>query len=157
MSSGNKGLDQDQVSVCPQDFGFILRGIRPACLVAFLQKLAVSAQSGSAASPRQRALRHAVAIARALALDPEVMLFDEPTSALDPEMINEVLDVMAGLAQDGMTMMCVTHEMGFARKVADRMVFMDKGEIVEDRPTEAFFERPASPRASEFLNKIIRH
>ena len=98
-----------------------------------------------------------VAIARALAMDPIAMLFDEPTSALDPEMINEVLDVMVALARDGMTMMVVTHEMGFARKVADRMIFMDKGEIVEDAPTEDFFSKPRSERAVQFLAKILQH
>jgi glutamate/aspartate transport system ATP-binding protein len=98
-----------------------------------------------------------VAIARALSMDPVAMLFDEPTSALDPEMINEVLDVMVGLAQEGMTMMVVTHEMGFARKVADRVVFMDGGRIVEDAEKEAFFAAPRSERAREFLAKIITH
>ena len=97
-----------------------------------------------------------VAIARALAMDPVVMLFDEPTSALDPEMVGEVLDVMAGLAQEGMTMMVVTHEMGFARRVADRVVFMDEGHIVEDSPVEAFFDAPRSDRAREFLARILR-
>jgi glutamate/aspartate transport system ATP-binding protein len=96
-----------------------------------------------------------VAIARALAMDPIAMLFDEPTSALDPEMITEVLDVMVGLAQDGMTMMVVTHEMGFARKVADRIVFMDHGKIVEDSPKDAFFNEPSSQRAREFLARIL--
>ena len=96
-----------------------------------------------------------VAIARALSMDPIAMLFDEPTSALDPEMINEVLDVMVELAQQGMTMMCVTHEMGFARKVAHRVVFMDHGAIVEDVTTEEFFEKPKSDRAKEFLAKIL--
>jgi glutamate/aspartate transport system ATP-binding protein len=96
-----------------------------------------------------------VAIARALAMDPVAMLFDEPTSALDPEMIGEVLDVMVGLAQEGMTMMVVTHEMGFARKVADRIVFMDHGSIVEDSPAEDFFGAPKSERAREFLARII--
>ncbi len=96
-----------------------------------------------------------VAIARALAMDPVAMLFDEPTSALDPEMINEVLDVMVGLAQEGMTMMVVTHEMGFARKVADRIVFMDHGRIVEDSPKDEFFGAPRSERAREFLARII--
>jgi glutamate/aspartate transport system ATP-binding protein len=96
-----------------------------------------------------------VAIARALAMDPVAMLFDEPTSALDPEMINEVLDVMVGLAQEGMTMMVVTHEMGFARKVADRIVFMDHGHIVEDSPKDQFFSAPSSERAREFLARII--
>jgi len=96
-----------------------------------------------------------VAIARALSMDPLAMLFDEPTSALDPEMINEVLDVMVELAQEGMTMMCVTHEMGFAKKVADRVVFMDRGVIVEDAPSNAFFAAPESDRAREFLAKIL--
>jgi glutamate/aspartate transport system ATP-binding protein len=96
-----------------------------------------------------------VAIARALAMDPVAMLFDEPTSALDPEMINEVLDVMVGLAQEGMTMMVVTHEMGFARKVADRIVFMDHGRIVEDSPKDQFFSAPSSERARDFLARII--
>ena len=98
-----------------------------------------------------------VAIARALAMDPIAMLFDEPTSALDPEMINEVLDVMVALAKDGMTMMVVTHEMGFARKVAQRVVFMDQGEIVEDAPTAEFFGKPRSERAQVFLSKILQH
>jgi glutamate/aspartate transport system ATP-binding protein len=96
-----------------------------------------------------------VAIARALSMDPIAMLFDEPTSALDPEMINEVLDVMVGLAQEGMTMMVVTHEMGFARKVADRVIFMDEGRIVEDAAKEEFFASPRSDRARDFLAKII--
>ncbi|MFZ9194231.1 MAG: amino acid ABC transporter ATP-binding protein [Burkholderiales bacterium] len=98
-----------------------------------------------------------VAIARGLAMDPIAMLFDEPTSALDPEMINEVLDVMVELAQEGMTMMCVTHEMGFARKVAHRIIFMDRGEIVEDAPKTEFFGTPRSERAQQFLSKILHH
>ena len=100
-----------------------------------------------------------VAIARALSMDPIVMLFDEPTSALDPEMVGEVLDVMVQLAQEGMTMMCVTHEMGFARKVSHRVIFMDAGRIVEDCSREDFFGQPEqrSPRAKEFLSKILQH
>ena len=98
-----------------------------------------------------------VAIARGLAMDPIAMLFDEPTSALDPEMINEVLDVMVGLAHEGMTMMVVTHEMGFASKVANRVIFMDEGEIVEDAPTKDFFGKPRSERAQQFLSKILHH
>ncbi|MDE2566931.1 MAG: amino acid ABC transporter ATP-binding protein [Burkholderiales bacterium] len=100
-----------------------------------------------------------VAIARALSMDPIVMLFDEPTSALDPEMVGEVLDVMVQLAQEGMTMMCVTHEMGFARKVSHRVIFMDAGRIVEDCPRDDFFGRPEarSPRAKDFLSKILQH
>ncbi len=98
-----------------------------------------------------------VAIARGLAMDPIAMLFDEPTSALDPEMINEVLDVMVELAHEGMTMMVVSHEMGFARKVAHRVIFMDRGEIVEDAATEDFFGKPRSERAQQFLSKILHH
>ncbi|MCJ2006326.1 amino acid ABC transporter ATP-binding protein [Methylobacterium sp. E-041] len=98
-----------------------------------------------------------VAIARALAMNPVVMLFDEPTSALDPEMVGEVLDVMVELAKEGMTMMVVTHEMGFARKVADRVIFMDRGEIVEDARKDDFFGQPRSERAQQFLSKILQH
>ncbi|NTI26468.1 amino acid ABC transporter ATP-binding protein [Rhizobium rhizogenes] len=98
-----------------------------------------------------------VAIARALAMDPIAMLFDEPTSALDPEMINEVLDVMVELAREGMTMMVVTHEMGFARKVANRVIFMDRGEILEDAAKDDFFGKPRSERAQQFLSKILVH
>jgi glutamate transport system ATP-binding protein len=98
-----------------------------------------------------------VAIARALAMQPKIMLFDEPTSALDPEMINEVLDVMTALARDGMTMMCVTHEMGFARRVAHRVVFMDEGQVVEQATPEAFFTAPQSDRGRQFLSKILTH
>ncbi len=98
-----------------------------------------------------------VAIARALAMDPVCMLFDEPTSALDPEMINEVLDVMVNLAKEGMTMMVVTHEMGFARKVADRVIFMDAGEIIENLPGQEFFNAPHTDRAQKFLSKILNH
>jgi general L-amino acid transport system ATP-binding protein len=98
-----------------------------------------------------------VAIARALCMSPRIMLFDEPTSALDPEMIKEVLDVMVELARSGMTMLCVTHEMGFARSVADRVVFMDGGEIVEEAPPEQFFNNPRSPRTKLFLSQILEH
>ncbi len=98
-----------------------------------------------------------VAIARALAMDPKVILFDEPTSALDPEMINEVLDVMTSLARDGMTMVVVTHEMGFARRAADRVLFMADGQVVEDAAPDVFFDSPSSDRAKDFLSKIISH
>jgi general L-amino acid transport system ATP-binding protein len=96
-----------------------------------------------------------VAIARALCLQPRVMLFDEPTSALDPEMVKEVLDVIGELASQGMTLLCVTHEMAFARAMADRVLFMDEGQILEDAPPAVFFDRPASPRAAEFLSRVI--
>jgi len=100
-----------------------------------------------------------VAIARALSMDPIVMLFDEPTSALDPEMVGEVLDVMVGLAHEGMTMMCVTHEMGFARRVSNKVIFMDAGKIIEDCSKDEFFDKPEarSPRAKDFLSKILQH
>ncbi|WP_068030626.1 amino acid ABC transporter ATP-binding protein [Nocardia mexicana] len=98
-----------------------------------------------------------VAIARALAMNPKVMLFDEPTSALDPEMVNEVLEVMVSLAKEGMTMLVVTHEMGFARRAGDRVLFMDNGQIVEDRAPETFFTAPESERAKDFLGKILSH
>jgi polar amino acid transport system ATP-binding protein/general L-amino acid transport system ATP-binding protein len=98
-----------------------------------------------------------VAIARALCMNPEIILFDEPTSALDPEMINEVLDVMVDLAKEGMTMVCVTHEMGFARSVADRVIFMDEGEIVEQATPQAFFDSPTNDRTKAFLNQILSH
>ncbi|MEP3295490.1 MAG: amino acid ABC transporter ATP-binding protein [Pseudoruegeria sp.] len=98
-----------------------------------------------------------VAIARALCMKPEIILFDEPTSALDPEMINEVLEVMTDLASDGMTMICVTHEMGFARSVADRVIFMDAGEIVEEAPPETFFNAPENERTKKFLSQILTH
>ncbi|MBM3554382.1 MAG: amino acid ABC transporter ATP-binding protein [Alphaproteobacteria bacterium] len=98
-----------------------------------------------------------VAIARSLCMNPKVMLFDEPTSALDPEMIKEVLDVMVGLAQEGMTMICVTHEMGFAQKVADRVIFMDQGQIVEEAPPVEFFNNPKNDRTKLFLSQILKH
>ncbi|MEO1249938.1 MAG: amino acid ABC transporter ATP-binding protein, partial [Pseudomonadota bacterium] len=98
-----------------------------------------------------------VAIARSLCMKPKIMLFDEPTSALDPEMIKEVLDTMVDLAQEGMTMLCVTHEMGFARKVADRVIFMDYGQIVEQNTPTEFFENPASDRLKLFLSQVLDH
>ena len=121
----------------------------------YLDRVGLLAQQDKFPSQLSGGQQQRVAIARALAMDPIAMLFDEPTSALDPEMINEVLDVMVGLAQEGMTMMVVTHEMGFARKVADRVIFMDHGKIIEDAPTQQFFSAPSSERAREFLAKII--
>ena len=123
--------------------------------LAYLDRVGLLAHQDKFPNQLSGGQQQRVAIARALAMDPVAMLFDEPTSALDPEMIGEVLDVMVGLAQDGMTMMVVTHEMGFARKVADRIVFMDHGRIVEDSPKDAFFTAPQSERAREFLAKII--
>ena len=123
--------------------------------LTYLDRVGLLGQQDKFPSQLSGGQQQRVAIARALAMDPIAMLFDEPTSALDPEMISEVLDVMVGLAQEGMTMMVVTHEMGFARKVAGRIVFMDHGRIVEDSPAQAFFKAPQAPRAREFLAKIL--
>src|SRR2546423_1594550 len=125
--------------------------------MSLLQRVGLVDQAAKYPAALSGGQQQRVAIARALAMDPIAMLFDEPTSALDPEMINEVLDVMVALAEDGMTMMVVTHEMGFARKVAHRVVFMDQGEIVEDAPTADFFGKPRSRRAQTFLSKILQH
>jgi glutamate/aspartate transport system ATP-binding protein len=121
----------------------------------YLERVGLAAHRDKFPAQLSGGQQQRVAIARALAMDPVAMLFDEPTSALDPEMVGEVLDVMVGLAKDGMTMMVVTHEMGFARKVADRVVFMDRGRIVEDSASDAFFDAPRSERAREFLARII--
>ncbi|WP_282341247.1 amino acid ABC transporter ATP-binding protein [Pseudomonas sp. PS02288] len=124
---------------------------------ALLARVGLSAHADKFPGQLSGGQQQRVAIARALAMDPVVMLFDEPTSALDPEMVTEVLDVMVELANEGMTMMVVTHEMGFARKVANRVVFMDAGEVVEDADKEAFFAEPRSERARQFLSKILAH
>lgn len=120
-----------------------------------LERVGLSAHADKFPSQLSGGQQQRVAIARALCMDPVAMLFDEPTSALDPEMINEVLDVMVELAHEGMTMMVVTHEMGFARKVADRVIFMDEGKIVEDSKKDDFFANPKSDRAKDFLAKIL--
>jgi glutamate/aspartate transport system ATP-binding protein len=127
--------------------------------LAMLERVGLLAQKDKFPGQLSGGQQQRVAIARALSMDPIVMLFDEPTSALDPEMVGEVLDVMVKLAQEGMTMMCVTHEMGFARKVGHRVVFMDQGAIVEDCSTDLFFGQTEqrSPRAKEFLSKILPH
>lgn len=126
-----------------------------AAALALLKKVGLEHKAHAMPASLSGGQKQRVAIARALAMQPRVMLFDEPTSALDPEMVNEVLDVMSTLAQDGMTMLCVTHEMGFAKRVADRILFMDRGAIVEDDTREAFFDRPCSERAREFLSRIL--
>jgi glutamate/aspartate transport system ATP-binding protein len=122
-----------------------------------LKRVGITEHAGKFPGELSGGQQQRVAIARALAMDPIAMLFDEPTSALDPEMINEVLDVMVQLATEGMTMMVVTHEMGFARKVAHRVVFMDQGQIVEDATKDDFFGKPRSERAQLFLSKILHH
>jgi len=123
----------------------------------YLERVQIPEQADKYPSQLSGGQQQRVAIARSLCMDTRVMLFDEPTSALDPEMINEVLDVMVGLADSGMTMVVVTHEMGFARKVADTMVFMDDGQIVETAPPEQFFSNPATDRCREFLDQILVH
>ena len=125
--------------------------------LALLERVGIANQRDKYPAQLSGGQQQRVAIARALAMHPKVMLFDEPTSALDPEMIKEVLDVMVDLAHEGMTMMVVTHEMGFARKVADRVIFMDRGEIVEDAAKDDFFGKPRSERAQQFLSKILAH
>jgi glutamate transport system ATP-binding protein len=122
-----------------------------------LGRVGLTGQGGKLPAQLSGGQQQRVAIARSLAMDPAVMLFDEPTSALDPEMINEVLDVMTGLARDGMTMVVVTHEMGFARRVADRVVFMDGGRIIESADPRTFFTRPSSQRARDFLATVLEH
>jgi ABC-type polar amino acid transport system ATPase subunit len=124
---------------------------------ALLERVRIPDKAGNYPANLSGGQQQRVAIARALAMQPKIMLFDEPTSALDPEMINEVLDVMTDLARDGMTMMVVTHEMGFARRVAHRVVFMDAGRVVEEAPPEVFFAAAKSERAKEFLSKILSH
>jgi len=123
----------------------------------YLERVRIPEQAEKYPAQLSGGQQQRVAIARSLCMEPKIMLFDEPTSALDPEMINEVLDVMVELAESGMTMICVTHEMGFARRVADSMVFMDHGEIVEMSDTTKFFEAPDSERCQEFLRQILPH
>ena len=128
-----------------------------ALAMTYLERVRIVEQARKYPGQLSGGQQQRVAIARALCMSPKIMLFDEPTSALDPEMIKEVLDVMVELASEGMTMICVTHEMGFARAVADRMVFMDAGEIVEEAPPQQFFSAPRSERTRQFLSRIIAH
>lgn len=125
--------------------------------MGFLDKVRIPEQANKYPGELSGGQQQRVAIARSLCMNPKIMLFDEPTSALDPEMISEVLDVMVALAEEGMTMICVTHEMGFARRVADRVVFMDAGEIVEQNDPENFFNNPANERTQLFLSQILQH
>ena len=128
---------------------------REAKALALLQKVGISQKANEYPSRLSGGQQQRVAIARALAMEPKVMLFAEPTSALDPEMVGEVLDVMKTLAQEGMTMVCVTHEMGFAREVADRVLFFDHGKLLEDSPPGQFFDAPQDPRAQAFLRQVL--
>ena len=125
--------------------------------MGFLERVKIPEQAEKFPGQLSGGQQQRVAIARSLCMNPKIMLFDEPTSALDPEMIAEVLDVMVELAHDGMTMLCVTHEMGFAKKVANRVIFMDGGEIIEENEPEAFFNNPQSERTQEFLSQILAH
>jgi general L-amino acid transport system ATP-binding protein len=128
-----------------------------ATAMKFLEKVQIANQAAKFPGQLSGGQQQRVAIARALCMKPEILLFDEPTSALDPEMIGEVLDVMTTLADEGMTMVCVTHEMGFARKVADRVIFMDAGQIIEESDPETFFTSPASERTRNFLDQVLSH
>lgn len=173
-----KNIDQirSEVGMCFQQFNlFPHLTVMENCLLApmsvrnmprkeaeslarqYLEKVKIPDQADKYPSQISGGQQQRVAIARALCMQPRVMLFDEPTSALDPEMITEVLETMEELAEEGMTMICVTHEMGFARKVADRVVFMDQGQIVEDNDPEAFFDNPQSERTQKFLQQVLQH
>ena len=125
--------------------------------MGYLKKVQIAEQAPKYPGQLSGGQQQRVAIARALCMKPDILLFDEPTSALDPEMIGEVLDVMVTLAEEGMTMICVTHEMGFARKVADRVIFMEAGEIIEENDPESFFNAPASERTRSFLDQVLTH
>ncbi len=147
----------DNVTLGPRKVRGIAKGTATTRAMELLDRVGVAHQAKKFPAQLSGGQQQRVAIARALAMDPKVMLFDEPTSALDPEMINEVLDVMVKLAASGMTMVVVTHEMGFARRAADRVIFMADGEIVEQAAPEEFFTAPKSKRAQDFLSKILTH
>ena len=147
----------DNITVGPRTLLGLTRAQAESRALALLDKVGLTEKVTAMPASLSGGQKQRVAIARALAMQPSVMLFDEPTSALDPEMVGEVLDVMVELATEGMTMMVVTHEMGFARKVAHRVIFMDQGEIVEDASKEEFFGQPRSDRARLFLSKILQH
>ena len=145
------------VTLGPMKVRKVSKADAEARAMSLLERVGVADQAHKLPAQLSGGQQQRVAIARALAMDPKVMLFDEPTSALDPEMIGEVLDVMVSLAADGMTMIVVTHEMGFARKAADRVIMMSDGQIVEENDPESFFTNPTSDRAKDFLSKLITH
>ncbi|MCB1507015.1 MAG: amino acid ABC transporter ATP-binding protein [Hyphomicrobiaceae bacterium] len=147
----------DNLCLAPQWVRKLPRRDAEETAMRYLERVRIPEQAGKFPGQLSGGQQQRVAIARALCMNPRIMLFDEPTSALDPEMVKEVLDVMAELAEQGMTMLVVTHEMGFARAVADRVVFMDQGEIVEDAPPKAFFGNPRSERTRLFLAQILDH
>ncbi|OIQ51477.1 Glutamine transport ATP-binding protein GlnQ [Pseudodesulfovibrio hydrargyri] len=147
----------ENITLAPTLVRGMSRGDATAIGMDLLGKVGIPDKAGSYPSQLSGGQQQRVAIARGLAMQPKIMLFDEPTSALDPEMINEVLDVMKSLAREGMTMVCVTHEMGFAREVADRVIFMDDGYLIEENTPEEFFHNPQSDRTKDFLSKILSH
>ncbi len=147
----------DNVTLAPCKVRRMNKGEAEKRAMELLERVGIANQRDKYPAQLSGGQQQRAAIARALAMRPKIMLFDEPTSALDPEMVNEVLDVMTTLAREGMTMLVVTHEMGFARKAANRVVFMDGGEIVEDAPPDRFFTAPRSERAKDFLGKILTH
>ncbi|KFI55517.1 glutamate ABC transporter ATP-binding protein [Bifidobacterium sp. UTCIF-37] len=147
----------DNVTLAPIKVRHMDRKEAEKLAMDLLARVGVDSQANKMPSQLSGGQQQRVAIARALAMRPKVMLFDEPTSALDPEMVNEVLDVMVELAHEGMTMICVTHEMGFARKAADRIVFMANGQILEENTPDEFFDHPKTERAKDFLSKILTH
>ena len=147
----------ENVALAPMKVKNISRAEAETIARKLLERVGIPDKAGSFPANLSGGQQQRVAIARALAMQPKIMLFDEPTSALDPEMINEVLEVMTDLARDGMTMVVVTHEMGFARRVAHRVIFMDEGQIIEEGSPQSFFESPISPRTKQFLSKILSH
>ena len=147
----------ENITLAPTLVRGMSRGEANAIGMDLLKKVDIPDKAGAYPSQLSGGQQQRVAIARGLAMQPKIMLFDEPTSALDPEMINEVLDVMKSLAREGMTMICVTHEMGFAREVADRVIFMDDGFLIEENTPEEFFHNPQSDRTKDFLSKILSH
>jgi len=147
----------DNLTLAPMWVGKIPKAQAEERAMQQLQRVRIAEQAHKYPLQLSGGQQQRVAIARALCLTPKIMLFDEPTSALDPEMINEVLDVMVELANQGITMVCVTHEMGFARQVADRVIFMDEGQIVEQNTAAAFFDHPQNERTQDFLSKILAH
>ncbi len=147
----------DNLTLAPMWVGKVPKAQAEERAMQQLQRVRIAEQAHKYPLQLSGGQQQRVAIARALCLTPKIMLFDEPTSALDPEMINEVLDVMVELASQGITMVCVTHEMGFARQVADRVIFMDEGQIVEQNSAAAFFDNPQNERTQDFLSKILAH
>ena len=148
---------RENITLAPMKVRKVSRGEAEAIAAKLLERVGIPDKSNAYPANLSGGQQQRVAIARALAMQPKIMLFDEPTSALDPEMINEVLEVMTDLAKEGMTMVVVTHEMGFARRVAHRVLFMDEGQIIEEGAPQTFFETPRSPRTKQFLSKILSH